>query len=125
MDNTPLQPCEDLFENLMLDEFGEYSGKNKVSYVKYAMDKLIAHVRPQIEAEARACAVEDFIAWSVATYDDLLEADKKELRALATLPSGYCVVPVEPTEPEAPPVSDEDAADMGRLTADFPQIAKG
>ncbi len=57
---------------------------------------VIAHVRPQIEAEARACAVEDAAIECEARAEDGM-CIATGIRELAPLPSGHCVVPVEPT----------------------------
>jgi len=51
---------------------------------------VIAHVRPQIEREARACAVEDAISAMSGGWAGEKLAEK--LRALATLPSGFVVI---------------------------------
>lgn len=67
--------------------------------------RLIAHVRPPIEAEARAAAIEDAIAAirkrAECTLSDALEvADAVDaISALATTPAGHVCVPVGKTIP--------------------------
>lgn len=65
---------------------------------------VIAHVRPQIEAEARAAVVEecaraatnsDSVNWAWRDAE-ALAADR--IRAITSAPPGYVCVPVEPTE---------------------------
>ncbi len=67
----------------------------------YVVAAVIAHVRPQIEAEARAAAIEEAIAAirkrAECTLSDALEvADAADaISALSTLPPAHVCVPVD------------------------------
>ena len=78
--------------------------------LKMALDPKMSSEAAQLVAEARAKVVEDVIAISKnggrylfpdGVPEDILKINEdsyKTIRALAPLPSGHCVVPVEPTE---------------------------
>ena len=65
------------------------------------IDKSFAHVRPQIEQEARACASEDVLVLVSEESSDgyaYLPPLADKIRALATLQSGFVCVSKKPTE---------------------------
>jgi hypothetical protein len=95
MDKTPGQV---LHEHLWIAGKWQYTNNVEKWDHERAATAVIAHVRPQIEAEARAAAMDDFFK---AIEDDREELPRRtcdKIISLASAPPGHVCVPVEPTE---------------------------
>jgi hypothetical protein len=90
MDKTPGQTAHEVWNKQFKSGVMENTA--------LAMDKVaaavIAHVRPKIEAEARAAALEDAVKELYEPWGDWREVVSR-IRCLAAVPSRHVVMPVE------------------------------
>jgi hypothetical protein len=79
---------------VVLEAQAECSGTPE-AVAEYVAASVIAHIRPQIEAEVRWMTIADVLA-AVAHKGYTHEQQLDAIRALAAVPSGNVVVPAEP-----------------------------
>jgi hypothetical protein len=106
MDKTPRQVAHEIVDAFIDRLEREDYERDLEIPIAQAIEAAIAHVRPQIEAEARAAAIEDAAILcqnleekEILNYGRSIDGNgcANAVAALASAPPGHVCVPVEPT----------------------------